>query len=89
MDRLFNKCVCGAFLHVRQGIDESAIADFSVGLLNAIESAWNTMDVNIDNKEARRWNLSSSMREKEKLQSRLIGPESIISYGQANFLIYT
>lgn len=54
MDRLFNKCVCGAFLHVRQGIDESAIADFSVGLLNAIESAWNTMDVNIDNKEARR-----------------------------------
>jgi hypothetical protein len=53
-----------------------------VANLLANEATWNMMDANIDNKDTRWWNFGSIMREKEKLESGLMGPVRLIPYRQ-------
>lgn len=65
MGQLFYNGVHGAFLSVRQGLDESANFSFSDCSQNGFESIWNKVHANIDDKDARWWNFGIIVQERK------------------------
>ena len=63
--------------YIRPGENKITII---VANLLANQASWNMLDANIDNKDARWWHFGSILREKEKLQSGLMGPVRLIPF---------
>ena len=63
------------FIHERENEISVVVAN-----LQANKATWNILDDNISKSEARWWHDGSLMREKQKLESGLLGPVRIVPY---------